>query len=233
MRHGRPTRKYLPAAAAIALTAAAATAPIAAAAGSSSASQLADRVAAATDKQLVIAMRQQITPTYVDLTYSNAAKQISAEFMGGHLYAGDIKGRWFERTSKNCYSTTKERFVGLSTIGVSLLPQSTATVTKITYQQPAAHELRWTIAATSAHGRELGTVWFNAHDLIVKVQNRSYKSGRHGEVEATTVTLTYPPTLPASVPIRMPSPACKAAHGARQSSSQQAARVPSQGSLLP
>lgn len=216
MRHGRSTRKYLPAAAALALTVAAGSAPVATAAGLSSASQLAERVANATDKQLVIAMRQQITPTYADLTYSNAAKQISADFMGGHLYSGDIRGRWFERTAKSCYSTTKERFVGLSTIGASLLPQSTATVTKINYQQLAPHELRWTIAATRAHGLEQGTVWFNARDLIVKVHDRSYNSGRPGEVDATTLTLTYPSTLPASVPTHTPSPACKAVNGARR-----------------
>lgn len=208
MRHGRSTRKCLPAAAAIAMTAAAAAAPIASATSSSSASQLADRVASATDAQLVIAMRQQITPTYSELTYSNSAKQISAEFMGGRLYSGDIRGRWFERTAKSCYSTSKERFVGLSTIGASLLPQSTATVTKITYQQLASHELRWTIAATSAHGLEQGTVWFNGRHLIVKVQDRSYKSGHHGAVEATTATLTYPPALPPRVPTRTPTPIC-------------------------
>lgn len=207
MRHGRTPHKYLPA---LALGVAAAAAPIATAASSSSASRLAERVATATDKQLVIAMRQQITPTYAELTYSDSAKRISAEILGTQLYSGDLKDRWFERTAKGCYSTTKERFVGLSTIGASLLPQTTATVTKIAYQRPAVRELRWTIAATSSHGLEQATVWFNARDLIVKVQDRSYKSGRHGTAQATTLTLSYPKRLPARVPTHVPAPICKA-----------------------
>ncbi|MGH2862556.1 MAG: hypothetical protein ACRDLT_13780 [Solirubrobacteraceae bacterium] len=211
MRHGRLPHNYLPALAALALGAPAASAATAAAAGSNGASGLAHRVAAATDHQLVIAMRQQITLTYAEATYSDSAKRISAEFMGNQLYSGDIKGRWFERTAKGCYSTTKERFVGLSTIGASLLPQSAADVTTITYKQPAPRELRWSIAATGTHGLEKSTVWFNSRHLIVKADDRSYKSGRHGVAQATTVTLTYPQTLPARVPTRTPSPVCKAA----------------------
>ena len=62
----------------------------------------------------------------------------------------------------------------------------------MSYRQVEPRALRWTIAATSQHGVEQGTVWFNARDLILKSQTRAYKSGSHGTAQAATVTLTYP-----------------------------------------
>jgi hypothetical protein len=135
--------------------------------------------------------------------------QISAEFIGSKLYAGDIKGNWFVTTSRGCYSTTREPFVGLSSVGASLLPQGAAGGNLVAYKEIGPHELQWTIAANSQHGLEHGTVWFNADDLIVRAQDRSYRSGHHGTAQATIVTLAYPKALPARVPDRLPLPACK------------------------
>jgi hypothetical protein len=209
MRHGRSPHKHLQTLCALAVGAGVAFAP-AAAAASNHAAQLAQRVATATDTQLVIAMHQQVTPTYAEVTYSDAPRRISAQFLGAKLYSGDINGSWFERTANSCYSTTKERFVGLTSIGTSLLPQGSSGVAVIAYKQLAARELQWTIGANSQHGLEQSTVWFNSRDLIIKAQDRSYKSGRHGTAQPTTVTLTYPKALPAGVPARLPGPACKA-----------------------
>ena len=173
--------------------------------------ELAQKVAAATDARLVIVERQQVTPTDATVIYSDSRKQIAAEYMGSKLYSGDIKGTWFSAASKHCYSTTKERFVGLTSIGMSLLPQgSVAAQVKVSYRQVEPRALRWTIAATSQHGVEQGTVWFNARDVIVKSQTQAYKSGSHGTAQATTVTLTYPDALRATVPSHVPRPVCPA-----------------------
>ncbi len=208
MRHGRSPHNPMRTVCTVAAVAAAA-APAVAGAAQSHASAIAERVANATDAQLVIAMRQQLGPSYAEITYSDAPKRISAEFIGSKLSSGDIKGRWFSRTAKSCYSATREPFVGLASIGASLLPQGAGGSSAITYRQLASRELQWTIAATSQHGLEQGTVWFNSRDLIVEAHDRSYKSGRHGTAQATTVTLTYPKSLPASVPAHLPAPVCK------------------------
>jgi hypothetical protein len=173
--------------------------------------ELAQKVAAATDARLVIVERQQVTSTDATVIDSDARKQIAAEYMGSKLYSGDIKGTWFAAASRHCYSTTNERFVGLTSIGMSLLPQgSVAAQVKVSYRQVGPRALRWKIAATSQHGVEQGTVWFSARDVIVKSQTRAYKSGSHGTAQAATVTLTYPKTLPATVPSQVPRPVCKA-----------------------
>jgi len=171
--------------------------------------ELAQKVAAATDARLVIVERQQVTPTDATVIDSDARKQIAAEYIGSKLYSGDIKGTWFAAASSHCYSITKERFVGLTSIGMSLLPQA-ATQVKVSYRQVEPRALRWTIAETSQHGVEQGTVWFNARDVIVKSQTQAYESGSHGTAQATAVALTYPNGLPATVPSRVPGPVCKA-----------------------
>ena len=130
-----------------------------------SAAELAHKVATATDARLVIVERQQVTPSDATVIYSDSRKQIAAEYIGSKLYSGDIKGTWFAAASSHCYSTTKERFVGLTSIGMSLLPQAAAQV-KVSYRQVEPRALRWTITATSQHGVEQGTVWFNLRDLI-------------------------------------------------------------------
>ena len=173
--------------------------------------ELAQKVAAATDARLVIVERQRVTATDATVIDSDARKQIAVEYMGSKLYAGDIKGTWFSATSKHCYSTSKERFVGLTSIGMSLLPLgSVAAQATVSYRQVEPRALRWTITATSQHGVEQGTVWFDARDLIVKSQTRAYKSGSHGTAQGTTVTLAYPKALPATVPSHVAGPVCKA-----------------------
>ena len=216
MRHGRSPRRYIQVLStlvgAVVVAGALGSAAIAAshAANRSNANALAQEVAAATDAELVIVMHQQITATDAEVTFSDARRQVEVEYMGSQLYAGDINGTWFTATSKHCYSTTKERFVGLASIGMSLLPQgSTIGGLKVRYRQPGPRLLRWTIAATSAHGLEQGRVWFSSHDLILKSQDRAYKTSAHGTAQTTTVTLTYPKSLPARVPTRVPPPVCK------------------------
>lgn len=193
--------------AALAAGATLAVASVAAASTGNGAAALALKVAKATDARQVIVMRQQITKTYSEVYYSDAPEQVSAEFMGTQLSSGDVRGSWYSLTSKRCYAISKERFVGLSTIGYSLLPQSSGRVVTVSYQQVEPHALRWTIAKTSQHGTETGTVWFNSRGVIVKSQTKAFKSGP-GTANATSVTLTYPAKLPGGVPTHLPSRAC-------------------------
>jgi hypothetical protein len=174
-----------------------------------SAASLVLKVATATDARQVIVLHQPIATGTADVTYSDAPRQLELEYIGSRLYAGDVHGTWFTSTAKHCYSATKEPFVGLSSIGSSLLPQASATGT-VAYKQLGPQQLQWTIAATKQHGIEHGRVWFNSADLIVKSQTRSYTSGQRATTQATTLTLTYPSALPANVTEHRPTPVCKA-----------------------
>jgi hypothetical protein len=177
---------------------------------SSGAAALARRVAAATDARLVIAMHQQVTKSLTEVTYSDARRQIEVEFVGSRPYSGDIRGTLFTMSGARCYATTREPFVGLTGVGVSLLPQGSATGgVSVSYRRLGRSGLRWSIPATSLHGLEEGTVRFNSRDLILSSRGIAYKSGHRGRAEATAVDLAYPKSLPGSVPVHVPAPRCK------------------------
>lgn len=211
MKHGRSDRRHmLIAIALIGSTCAVANATAAATPTGSSAAALARRVSAATDAQPVIVMRQQLTKTQREITYSDARRQVEVEFVGARPYSGDIRGKLFTLSSGRCYVTTREPFVGLTGVGTSLLPQSSVTGgVMVSYRRFGRRALRWSIPATSLHGLEEGTVWFDDRDVILRSEGIAYRSGSHGRAQATAVTLTYPTGLPRSVPVHVPSPVCK------------------------
>lgn len=209
MRQGRSARSHRQLAWTIGCVVSVALAPATAAGASSQAAALAQRVATATDAQNVIAMRQQLPASSVDLTYSDAPERVAVEFAASKLVSGDIRGKWFASTTGRCFIVSEEPFVGLTSIGRSLLPQASSTAgATVAYWQIDPHALEWRIKARSGHVLQRATVWFNTRDLIIKAREQSYRRGE--QAPSSTVTLTYLRRLPSTLPTRVPSPACRA-----------------------